>query len=154
MTPTVVTPAVVTPIKKVVKRTVFDLAKFERVSLEKEIEIKDPLTMAEALEMVEGDDIELLKIIQIGFRKRAISEAKSGMGSENFVSPKVISGFVNNFKPLYPALDDSKAAKDAQRTKIYSFIRGNEGILAAVKLVAAAMKPIEDEDDDETDAPE
>lgn len=141
MTPNV--PAV----KITVKRNVFDLAKFDRATVEKEIEFSAPKTMDEALAALNNDADALLKVVVIGLRKQAINDAKASMGDENFVSPKVISGFVNQFKPLYPAKSDSKADKADQRKAIYGFIKGNEGLLAIIKQLAAATAPDDDEDE-------
>lgn len=154
---TPVAPATETPkgIKKIVKRNVFDLGKFERVSLEKEVYLPlAPTTMEEALAAVDNDDAKLLKVIAKGLRSMAISEAKNSIAlTGDFVSPKVVSGTVNQFKALYPPKSDSKADVKAAKDQLYSFVRANEGLVNVIRItsaaLAAAQANVEDDDDDD-----
>ena len=137
--------------KKIARSNLFDLEKFERKTVEKEYEFTPISSMEKALEAVGNDSAKLLDVINTGLARLALSEAKASLRSDSLVSPKVVGGFVNQFKPLYPAKNDSKEAKKEQAQKIYAFIRGQEAILAAIKSVAAA---IGDQDDDEDNGPE
>lgn len=140
------TPQTVTD-KITVAVNLFDLEKFERRSVEKEIAFTPSKTMAEALERVGGDESKLLSIINTGEKRSARQEAKSSLYTETLVSPKAISAFVNGFKPLYKLESDTKDGRAKQRQQIYAFIRSNDAVLAAVKQAAAAFK---DEDDDDS----
>lgn len=159
MTPEATTPEVP---KVTVKRNVFDLSKFERSTLEAEIELKSVATIDEMNEAAGGDEEKLVKIFNTGYRRQQISEAKASMGNtDNFVSPKIVSGFVNTFKPLYPVAglgssDDkiASAARKEQIQKVYAFIRSTPALLDSIKQIAAAMKAAgaEESDDDENDS--
>lgn len=131
----------------------FDLTKFERVSVEKEIEFIPSKTMADALAKVGNDESKLLEVIQAGERRTAINEARKSLYSDNLVSPKAVSAFVNGFKPLYSfkqlGVKDDKEGRAAQRAAIYGFIRTNPAILEAIRSAAIALSNLpEDESPD------
>jgi len=137
--------------KLVAKANLFDLDKFERVTFEKEYEFTPVESMEKALEAVSNDQEKLLDVINTGLRRVALSEAKASLRNDSRVSPKVVGGFINQLKPLYPAKNDSKEAKKAQTQAIYAFIRSQEHMLALIKQIAAATA---NQDEDEDDAPE
>jgi hypothetical protein len=150
MTPEV-TPTTPVAEKFIAKSNLFDLDKFERRTVEKEYTFAPVESMEKALEAVQNDNAKLLEVINTGLKRLALSEAKASLRSDSLVSPKVVGGFVNQFKPLYPAKNDSKEARKEQAQKIYAFIRGQEAILTLIKSIAAATA---EDDDDDNGAPE
>lgn len=156
MTPT---PAPSAPTKLTVKRNVFDLSKFDRVSMEKEIELKTVQgDLSSILTEVDGDESKAVEIFNIGYRRQQIADAKMEMGGENFVSPKVVSGFVVQLRPVVAAQNrelfakDDKVSTKAQTTKVYDYIRGVPALVDAIKAIALAQASVVD-DEDETDEP-
>ncbi len=150
MTPTAEVTA--TPEKITVKNNLFDLEKFERRTVEKDIEFLPVDSMEKALEALQNDNGKLLDVINVGLRRMAITDAKASLRTDQLVSPKVVGGFVKQFQPLYPAKNDSKEARKEQAQKIYAFIRGQEAILSLIRSIAAATA--DDDDEDGNGAPE
>ncbi len=151
MTPTTETKTDAVSNKFVAKMNLFDLDKFERRTVETEYTFSEVDSMEKALEVLQNDNGKLLEVINVGLKRLALAEAKASLRSDTLVSPKVVGGFVNQFKPLYPAKNDSKEAKKEQAQKIYAFIRGQEAILTLIKSIAAATA---DDDDDGDNGPE
>lgn len=132
-----------------VKRNLFDLEKFERVSKVEKLALKSVKTMDEALEAVGADETELVKVFNVGHRRIQIANKKAAMGGENLVSPKAVSGIVNTLKPLYPAKDDTKEARAEQTKQVYAHIKRTPALLEAAKAIAKAFVDAAMEDDDD-----
>lgn len=151
MTPTTENPNPSNTEEIIVKRRLFDLTKFEPVSKEKKINftpLDSKATIEEILSAVDNDQAMLAKVVSVGLRRNAISEAKAEMGDENLVSPKAVSIFVNQFRPKFPVANDSKDERKAQTQKVFAFIKSKPALLAAIKTVASEMGEDEDGDGD------
>ena len=148
MTPEVPVAAAPVAEKIKIKRPLFDLANFVKTSAEKEIEFTPVTSMAEFLKRIDNDDAKALKVANAGLRRIAQTEAKQEMGSDNLVSPKVVSGFLNQFRPMFPLKNDSKEAKKEQSEKVTAYVRGIPALVEAIKVIAAAT--VEVDDDEET----
>lgn len=138
----------------VVRRPLFDLEKFTKSAVESKVKFAPAASMKEFLERIENDEVKALKVANAGLRRMAIQEAKQSMGSDNLVSPKIVSGFVNNFRPMFPLKDDSKEARATQTKQVHDYIRGIPALLTAIKAIAAASVDIDDEDETGDDATE
>lgn len=145
------------PEKITVKRKLFDLGAFKTVSKESEISFNAPLTVAEFLERLGNEEAKILKVGTAGLRRIAIQDAKRELGGDNLVSPKVISNFVNQFRPNFP-LDpkdgDDKAQRKAQTKRVFDMLASSDALKAAIVTIAKATIDTGDDDDEDTDAGE
>jgi len=161
MTPTTTTTVesgVSTPTKITVKRNLFDLTKFERVSLEKEIELKSVkgMDVADALSNVfQNDEEKMIEVLDVGFRRAQIQDTKTSMGGDNFVSPKVVSGFAIQLRPVVASMNRELFAKEdkistkAQNAKIYEYIKSIPALVDAIRAIAVAQASVVDDDESE-----
>lgn len=140
--------------KLVAKKKVFDLDKFEKVSVEKEYERPAKVTSMD--QVLNLDEKQVLEIVNLGLLRQAWKEARNSIAG---VSPKIINQFVNVWRMLPPYSTivendtDGKPTKESRRKQtqaIYAFIKSQESILESLKQAAAAATD-DDEDDEETE---
>ena len=135
-----------------VKRNVFDLEKFERVTLEGTVEFTPDKTMEEATASAGNNVEEFLKVWNIGKRRMAVVSKRKALTSPNAANSKIVAQFVRTFS-LIPPFSDMKEntaeERKAKRQAIYSMIRGNEMILSGIKAASAAA--VDNDEDDEDD---
>ncbi len=139
MTPT-------TAVQKTAKKRVFDLDKFEKVSVERVYTVPADLTDVKQLAVIEP--AELLKLVNIAQKREALKAAKASIPG---ASPKIVNQMVNVFRMVPPYCDIFDEAKPESRKDqtqaIYTFIRSNESILQSLK--DAAVRATEEDDDEE-----
>ena len=145
-----------------IARKLFSLSKFERLTAEKEIILKvvsPDSGLNGILEASGNDEAQAVKTFMVGFRRVQIAEAKRSIMTDDLVSPKIVSGFVNQFRPMFP-MDPKKVdakgdptpeARKEQNQKIYAFIRANDALLAAIKAIAAATVDVDEDEDGSED---
>lgn len=134
-----------------VKRNVFDIEKFERVTLEGDTQYKDATSVEEVTTEIGNDTAKLLKLLNIARRRMAILEAKKQLTSPNAVKSSIVAQFVKTFKMIPPFMSmptNTPEERKAQKQAIYSMIRSQEMILNGIKAASAAAT---DEDDEEED---
>lgn len=139
--------------RKTAKKRVFDLDKFEKVTLEAKYDEPKPLT--DVGELSQFDSKQVLAYVNEGLKRQAWKDARASIPG---ASPKVVNQTVNAFR-LYMFTDklvkDEKGeitpeSKKAQTQAIYAFIRANEPILSSIREFSArAQDEDENEDDDE-----
>lgn len=139
----------------VVKKRVFDLEKFERVTLEGKTDFEPVKSAQEAVAhpVIANDNEKFLGVVNEGLRRAIMRDAKSRLVSENAGSMKVISQFCNTFRfvPPYSGIENRKE----QTKAIYAFVRGNDVLFQAIKAAAqAALAAGEVDDEDEDDGAE
>ncbi len=162
MTPT---PVVANGPEKIkVAKNLFDLDSFERKTIEKEITLQVVPSFDKILDAVGNDESVAVKVFNKGYRREQINDAKRSIAADNLVSPKAVSGFVNQFKAMFP-IDrsqlDSKGdptpeGRKSQLQSIYALIRATPALLQAIRAQAAALAAMEDDEDDSpaVDSPE
>lgn len=143
MTPTTVTET----IKKIVKKSLFNLKTFSKETKEKEIEFTPVKSMQEFLDRIGGDEKKALKVANSGLFKLAQNEARAEMSADGLVNPKVVSAFVNQFRVMFPVKDDSTEERKAQTQKVYELIRSKPALQESLSIIASAHVEDEDEDD-------
>lgn len=156
MTPTPITE---TP-KVTVKRNVFDLDKFERKSVSTEIELKqvNPTDgLSAVLEVVNGDETEAVNVFNIGYRKSQIQAAKATLANENFVSPKAVSIFAAQIRPVVASMnrelfakDDKESAK-LQLAACYNFLRQQPALVESIKVMAKLNASVNDDEEEDNE---
>jgi hypothetical protein len=136
------------------KIRVFDIDKFEKVSLEREYTIPAPVTtVKEAVEFLGNDQSKLLSIINIGIRRAALLDVKKAMKEESGgVDTAAISKFIAAFRmlPKFAKINPENVAGDKRKEQtqaIYNFIKANPSLLDELKSSAT-------EEDDENDTPD
>lgn len=138
----------------VVKKTVYDLASFEKKTLEKTVKftpVSVENAIAEGLQRVNGDKEKLAEYINDGLRRAVLLDRSQIELTETQCPVGIVNGFVKNFLPMFAK---EKTKKD-QRAKAIAFVRGNEGLLTALKTYAAAVLAAGAEvEDDDTDGEE
>lgn len=138
--------------KKIAKKRVFDLDKFEKVTLEAQYDEPSPLT--DVTELGKFDSKQVLAYVNEGLKRQAWKDARASIPG---ASPKVVNQTVNAFR-LYMFTD--KLVKDSagevtpesrklQTQAIYAFIRANEPILNSIREFSARAVDEDEEDDTE-----
>lgn len=154
MTPTTETSAPIKGATEVTfKKRAFDLNKFERVSLEGKFTYVPVTSLEEAMAKVDNDTEKFMDLVNAGLKREQLMDAKASLtlGDPNIVaSAKAIMQFAANFKavPPYSKIADKKEQKKA----IFAFIRSNEGLMAALRTIAAATPDVADDEDEDDEA--
>lgn len=147
-----------------VKKPVFDLDKMEKVSVEVEYDIPQPID-EQGLAKVSTSD--LLRAYNTFQTKLARQAAKNSIQGAN---PGVVNSFLRGFyglpmfwigadgkrltdvngKPLTKLTDETEKLIDKNQRKnaIWAMIKSNEAMLESLKIAAANSQDEEDEDDD------
>jgi len=144
------TPNSVTNVTKImisVKKRVFDLLKFEKVTLAKEVEFLPVSSIPEAVSRLGNDEKKFLDVVNSGLKRQARIDAKAEMSSENAGSPKVISQFVATFRlmPQFATIADKKE----QTLAIYAFLKSTPALFEGIKAAASAALATETEEDED-----
>jgi hypothetical protein len=139
-------------LKKIAKKRVFDLEKFEKKTVEKEYEVPSPLTSVD--DVLGLDGVKLLAYVNSGREREAWKEARNSIEG---ISPKVVNQTVNTFRLyMFPDLvemvngEQTADSRKKHTQAIYSFIRSTPQIIDSLREAqkrAAASN--EDDDDDE-----
>lgn len=140
--------------KKVVKARIFDLEKFAKVTLEKEITIPaDASNLKEALERVGNDQAKLLSVVNVGLKRNLLTETRKAMQAESGgVDTSTIAKFVAairmmpKFAKMNPTNEPGEARKK-QTQAIYEYIKANPVLLEDLK--ESAMESEADEEEEE-----
>lgn len=140
--------------KKVVKARIFDLEKFAKVTLEKEITIPaDASNLKEALERVGNDQAKLLSVVNVGLKRNLLTETRKTMQAESGgVDTSTIAKFVAairmmpKFSKMNPTNEPGEARKK-QTQAIYEYIKANPVLLEDLK--ESAMESEADEEEEE-----
>lgn len=143
-------------VKKVVKARFFDIEKFEKRTVEKEIEVRPDVTsVKEALEAVGNDQAKLVSLCNVALKRMQLLEVKKQLQEANGgVDTGTISKFVAAFRlmPKFAKMNPSNDPGDkrkAQTKAIYDYIKANPMLLEDLKQSA-----LEAEDEDDSDSEE
>lgn len=145
----------VTVVEGVAKRRVFDLDKFERVTVEVKYSVPAPLTDVSQVSSIPAE--QLLKVVNAGLKRQALLDAKASIKG---TSPKIVNQMVNawRFLPPYSDLvkkdangDVTAESRKAQTQAIFAFIKSQPAILDALKAASLAATDEDDEEENETE---
>lgn len=149
------------PVKK--SYSYFDLDKFEKVTVEKEIPPFTPKTADEVLALVSADNTILVKSVNAFLKRSALRAVKlevAALGGDT----AIVSALAKPFRAMPPwsvmyelgpdgkPLVDSEGNKvvnrKAQTASIYDFIRANPSLVASIKQATLEAAANEDDDDE------
>lgn len=132
------------------KKRVFDLDKFERVTLEGKVEYKSVTSLPEAIERIGNDQARLIELLDAALAREAKREAKKNMVTNgNVGNATVVTGFVNTFSQMAPfnvMPETTPEERQAKRQAIYAFIKGIPQIMDGIR--SAAVNGLDTEEDD------
>jgi hypothetical protein len=151
MATTNVTPTVEGPIEIVVKKTVFNLDTLQKKPLEGKVSFQPVKNIAEALQRMNGNQDDLVKIVNTALQRKAKIEGRKTLTSDDpntIENVKVLMDFLRPLRALPPY---DKMEKPQQNAALFAWLKqdANKGILEGLKAAALAAQNDSDEDSDE-----
>lgn len=135
------------------KKRVFDLDKFERITLEGKVEYKSVTSLPEAIERIGNDQARLIQLLDEALARETKREAKKNMVTNgNVGNATVVTGFVNTFSQMPPfnaMPETTPEERQHKRQQIYSFIKGIPQIMEGIRSSAASGLDAEEDEADE-----
>jgi hypothetical protein len=130
-----------------VKKRVFDLVKFEKVTLTGNYSFAPVQSVQDAIARIGNDQSKLLNLLNEALRRQAMRDAKASLASSDAGSSKVVNQFVSTFRlmPQFASIQDKKEQTQA----IYSFIKSTPAMFEGIKAAAIAALATDEEEEDE-----